>query len=163
MHTNNNETVQNDNTNIVEWSSGIRTISLGTTMDTNSKSMRNDSYNHVKSMHRNKNETIQNDNTNIAEKSSGIRTIYLGTTKDTNSKSTRNDSYNHANKALLMNEEQRIQNPLETSLQISNSTGSVSVGITKVLFHLSKPTTMHLTLTLIKGVLYAILFQFRVQ
>ena len=70
--------------------------------------MRNDSYNHAKSMHRNKYETIQNDNTNIAEKSSGTRTIYLGTTKDTNSKSTRNDSYNHANKALLMNEEQVI-------------------------------------------------------
>ena len=147
MHTNNNETVQNDNTNIVEWSSGIRTISLGTTKDTNSKSTRNDSYNHAKYMHRNKYETVQNDNINISERSSGIRTIYLGTTKDTNSKSTRNDSYNHANKALLMNEEQRIQNPLETGVQISNSTRSIFVGITKVLFHLSKTTTMHLTLT----------------
>ena len=114
-------------------------------------------------MHTNNNETIKNDNTNIAERSSGIRTISLGTIKDTNSKSTRNDWYSHGNKALLMTEEQRIQNPLEISLQISNSTRSICVGITKVLFHLSKKTTMHLTLTLIKGVLYAILLQFRVQ
>ena len=105
MHTNQNETVQNDNTIIAESSIGIRTISLGTTKDMNSKSMRNDSYNHAKSLHTNKNETVQNDNTNIAERSSGIRKISLGTTKDTNSKSTRNDSYSHTNNALLMNEE----------------------------------------------------------
>ena len=163
MHTDKNETIQNDNTNIAERSSGIRTIYLGTTKDMNSKSMRNDSYNHAKSLHTNKNETVQNDNTNIAERSSGIRTISLGTTKDANSKSTMNDSYNHINNALLMNEEQRFQHPLETGLQISNSTRFVCVGITNVLFHLWKTTTMHLTLTPIKGVLYAILFQFRVQ
>ena len=114
-------------------------------------------------MHRNKYETIQNDNINISERNSGIRTISLDTTKDTNSKSTRNGSYSHTNKALLMNEEQRIQNPLKTGLQILNSTRYVSVGITKVLFHISKTRTMDLDLTPIKGLLYAILFQFRVQ
>ena len=33
MHTNQNETVHNDNTNIDERSSGIRTISVGTTKE----------------------------------------------------------------------------------------------------------------------------------
>ena len=47
MYTNQNETVQKDNTNIAERSSRIRTISLGKTKDTNSKSTRNDSYNHA--------------------------------------------------------------------------------------------------------------------
>ena len=47
MHTNQNETVHNDNTNIDERSSGIRKISLGTTKNTNSKSTRNDSYSHA--------------------------------------------------------------------------------------------------------------------
>ena len=101
-------------------------------------------------MHTNENETIQNDNTNIAERSSGIMTNSLGTTKDTNSKSTRNDSYSHTNNALLMNEEQRFQNPLETGLQISNSTRTISVGTTKVSFQLSMKTTMHSTLIKIK-------------
>ena len=114
-------------------------------------------------MHTNQNETVQNDNKNITKRSSGIRIISIGTTKDTNSKSTRNDSYSHANNALLINEEQRFQNPLKTSLQNSNSTRFVCVGINKVLFHLWKTTTMNLTLNPIKGVLYAILFQFRVQ
>ena len=48
MHSNQNEIVQNDNTNIAERSSGIRKISLGTTKNTNSKSTRNDSYSHTK-------------------------------------------------------------------------------------------------------------------
>ena len=101
-------------------------------------------------MHSNQNETVQNDNTNIVEKRSGIRRIYLGTTKDTNSKSTRNDSYSHANNALLMNEEQRFQIKLTSSLQISSSTRIVSVGTTKVSFLLSTTTTMHSNLIKIK-------------
>ena len=80
-----------------------------------------------------------------------------------NSKSTRNHSYIHTNNALLMNEEQRFQNPLKTGLQISSSARTVYVGITKVLFHLSTKRTMHFTLMKIKGVLYTILFQLHVQ
>ena len=47
MHTNQNKTVQTDNTNIAERSSGIRTISLGTTKDTISKSAMDDSHSHA--------------------------------------------------------------------------------------------------------------------
>ena len=44
---NQNEIVHNDNTNIEERSSGIRTIYLGTKNDTNSKYTRNDLYSHA--------------------------------------------------------------------------------------------------------------------
>ena len=101
-------------------------------------------------MHGNQNETVHNDNTNIDERSSGIRTIYLGTTKETNSKSTRNDSHSHANNALLRNEEQGFQNQLKTGLQMSSPVRTIFVGTTKVLFHLSMTTTMHLTLIKIR-------------
>ena len=101
-------------------------------------------------MYTNQNETVQNDNTNIAERSSGIRIISLRTTKETNSKSTRNDSHSHANNALLTNEEQVFQNQLKTRLQMSSLARTISVGTTKVLFHLSMTTTMHLTLIKIR-------------
>ena len=81
----------------------------------------------------------------MAERNSGIRTIYLGTTKDTISKSTMNDSHSHANNALLTYEDQGFQNQLKTGLQMSSPTRTISVGTTKVLFHLSMTTTMHLT------------------
>ena len=101
-------------------------------------------------MHTNQNETVQNDNTNITERSSGIRTISLSTTREINSKSNRNDSCSHANNALLTNEEQRFQNQLKNGLQIDSPERTVSVGTTKVLFHLSTTTTMHLTLIKIR-------------
>ena len=97
-------------------------------------------------MYTNQNETVQNDNTNIAKRSRGIRKISLGTTKDTNSKSIRNHSYIHTNNSLLMNEEQRFQNQLTRGLQISSSARTISVGTTKVSFHLSMKKTMNSTL-----------------
>ena len=101
-------------------------------------------------MHTNQNETVHNDNTNIDERSSGIRTISLGTTKETNSNSTRNDSHSHTNNSLLTNEEQVLQNKLKTGLQMSSPARTISGGTTKVLFHLSMTTTMHLTLIKIR-------------
>ena len=95
-------------------------------------------------------EIVQHNNTNMAERNSGIRTISLGTTKDTTSKSAMNDSHSHANNALLTNEDQGFRNQLETGLQMSSPARTISIGTTKVLFHLSMTTTMHLTLIKIR-------------
>ena len=97
-------------------------------------------------------EIVQNHNTNMAERNSGIRTISLGTTKDTTSKSAMNDSHSHANNPLLTNEDQGFRNQLETGSQMSSPARTISIGTTKVLFHLSMTTitTMHLTFIKIK-------------
>ena len=82
MHTNQNETVHNDNTNIDERSSGIITISLGTTKETNSKSTRNDSHNHTNNaLLRNEEQGFQNQLKTGLQMSSLVRTIFVGTTK----------------------------------------------------------------------------------
>ena len=82
MYTNQNETVQNDNTNIAERSSGIRTISLGTTKDMNSKSTRNDSYSHTNNaLLMNDQQRFQNLLTIDIQISISPRTVSLGTTK----------------------------------------------------------------------------------
>ena len=82
MHTNHNETVQNDKTNIAERSSGIRTISLGTTKDTNSKSTRNDSHSHANNaLLTNEEQGFQNQLKTSLQMSSPARTISVGTTK----------------------------------------------------------------------------------
>ena len=82
MYTNQNEIVQNDNINIAERSSGIRTISLGTTKDTNSKSTRNDSHSHANNaLLRNEEQGFQNQLKTGLQMSSPARTISVGTTK----------------------------------------------------------------------------------
>ena len=82
MYTNQNETVQNDNTNIAERSSGIRTISLGTTKDTISKSGMNDSHSHANNaLLTNEDQGFQNQLKTGLQMSSPTRTISVGTTK----------------------------------------------------------------------------------
>ena len=95
-------------------------------------------------------ETVQNNNTDTAERNSGIRSIYLGTTKDMTSKSTMNDSHSHANNPFLTNEDQGFRNQLETGLQMSSPARTISIGTTKVLFHLYMTTTRTMHLTFIK-------------
>ena len=82
MHTNQNETIQNDNKNIPERSNGIRTISLGTTKEMNSKSTRNDSHSHANNtLLTNEEQGFQNQLKTGLQMSSPMRTISVGTTK----------------------------------------------------------------------------------
>ena len=82
MYTNQPKTVQNDNTNTAERSSGIRTISLGTTKDTISKYIMNDSHNHTNNaLLTNEYQGFQNQLKTGLQMSSPARTISVGTTK----------------------------------------------------------------------------------
>ena len=82
MYKNQPETVQNDNTNTVERSSGIRTISLGTIKDTISKSTMNDSHSHANNaLLTNEYQGFQNQLESSLQMSSPARTISIGTTK----------------------------------------------------------------------------------
>ena len=82
MYKNQPETVQNNNTNTTERSSGIRTIYLGTTKDTNSKSTRNDSHNHANNaLLTNEEHGFQNQLKNGLQIDSPERIVCVGTTK----------------------------------------------------------------------------------
>ena len=81
MYKNQPKTIQNNNTNTTERSSGIRTISLGTTKDTISKSAMNDSHSHGnKALLRNEDQGFRNQLETGLQMSSPARTISIGTT-----------------------------------------------------------------------------------
>ena len=82
MYTNQNETVQNDNTNTTKRSSGIRTIYLGTTKDMISKYTMNDSHSHANNaLLTNEDQGFQNQLKTGLQMSSPARTISVGTIK----------------------------------------------------------------------------------
>ena len=82
MYTDQNETVQNDNSNTAERSSGIPTISLGTTKGTISESNMNDSHSHANNaLLTNEDQGFRNQLETGLQMSSPARTISVGTTK----------------------------------------------------------------------------------